>query len=67
MNHYVTWLSPAPSCPIPALHPARHIDNHHTDVADTWDKHRLIAGIGEIRDDYECVQQDDWMTPGGFP
>lgn len=61
----VTWLYPAPSCPIPALHPARHIDLHHTDVAATWDKHRLTAGIGDIRDDYETTDHFGYLEQLG--
>ena len=60
----VTWLKPAPCCVIPALHPARaHVPSVKTDVAETWKLH----DIGDIRDDYQMVQDDDWMSaPGGF-
>lgn len=64
----VTWLYPAPSCPIPALHPARNIDLHHTDVAKTWRQHSLTDGIGNIRDDYELTERSAHLDlMGEFP
>ena len=61
----VTWLYPAPSCPIPAMHPARaHIPASHTDVSKTWEQHKPIV---YTPDDYDMVQRDDWLSaPGGF-
>ena len=56
----VTWLYPAPSCPIPALHPARNIDLHHTDVAETWNRHSVY----QLGDDYDRVQAEDWLDRG---
>ena len=63
----VTWLYPAPSCPLPSFHPARAIDYHHTDVAETWKQHSLIDGIGNILDDYEdCESSAHLDFIGGF-
>lgn len=54
----VTWLYPAPSCPLPITHPARAVDLHHTDVAETFKRYA---------DDYELTE---WLAyleqPGAF-
>lgn len=42
-----------------------------TDITDTWRKHgwkptsELAEGIGDIRDDYQLVQDTDWLTDIG--
>ena len=63
MNHFCTWLHTAPSCPIPALHPARaHVPPLETNVRKTWADHAPV----EYGDDYDRVNRDDWFEPGGF-
>lgn len=60
--NFVTWLHPAPSCPIPALHPARAVNLHETDVRRTWNEHAPV----EYGDDYDRVNRDDYLSaPGG--
>lgn len=60
----------APYCPLPGHDQRRaYIPADRTDITKTWDEHRqiLVCGIGDMRDDYELVQQQDWMSaPGGF-
>ena len=60
----VTWLYPAKSCPLPYSHPARAtMSLEHTDVCATF----KLYDVGDIRDDYQRVQEDDWLSaPGGF-
>ena len=64
MNHFCTWLHPAPSCPIPACHPARAVNPLETDVRRTW---REYSPVTEYGDDYDRVMREDWLSaPGGF-
>jgi hypothetical protein len=61
----VTINKPAPHCVIPVGHPCHrgYVPAAETDIRRTF----TLAEIGDIRDDYELVQQQDWMSaPGGF-
>ena len=59
----VTWLYPAPSCTIPALHPARaHIPASHTDVSKTWEQHKPIV---YTPDDYDLTDRPGYLEQYG--
>jgi len=61
----VTILKPAPHCPIPFGHPCHrgYVPADRTDIRRTWNH----GEVGDIRDDYELVEQQDWLSAmGGF-
>lgn len=63
MMNFVTWLKPAPSCPLPITHPARAVDLRTTNVRETFERHAPI----DYGDDYDRVHREDWLSaPGGF-
>ena len=64
MNHFCTWLHPAPSCPIPALHPARAVNLHETDVRRTWREYAPVTEYGDAYDN--CDRLGYLETMGEF-
>ncbi len=64
------YATPIPYCPLPLGDTRRgYVKAEDTDVARAIEEHApiLVSGIGDIRDDYETVEQHDWLSaPGGF-
>ncbi len=60
----IEFTEPAPSCLLPATHPARaHTPACKTDVAETWNRHSVY----QLGDDYDRVQAEDYLSAiGGF-
>lgn len=58
------FTTPAPSCRLPATHPAAAIVTaDKTDIRRTWNEHSVY----ELGDDYDRVQAEDWLSaPGGL-
>lgn len=53
----VTWLYPAPGCPLPITHPARaHSDD--VDLERTWSHYSLL-------DDYDLTSATDYLEVEG--
>lgn len=65
-----THTTPLPYCPLPGHDRRRaYVKSEDTDIARTLAEHApiLVSGIGDIRDDYALVEQQDWLSaPGGF-
>lgn len=61
-----SYMHPSLWCPLPITNPARgYVSSADTDIRATFAQHMLP--VGDIRDDYEIVEQQDWLSaPGGF-
>lgn len=60
-------FKPHPHCLVPIGHPCYrgYVPAEHTDIAATFE--RYTPPVGDIRDDYALVEQQDWLSaPGGF-
>jgi hypothetical protein len=59
----------APWCPLPITNTRRgYVSSHDTNVAETIRQHApiMVCPVRGMQDDYETVQQHDWLDAGGF-
>jgi len=58
----------APYCRLPLTNTRRaYVSSHDTDVSRTFAEHAPIRVCPLYGDDYDLVQQHDWLSsPGGF-